>query len=214
MELILIFLTAITLLVFFYYQDRNREPLKVLIEAFILGFAISLQIEWLQSHFQFTTSVLIHAFILAGLIEEAVKLGILRVTLFRNPHFEKRVDGITYAVFVSIGFAVAENLFLALTIEEAIVRSFTAIPAHALFGVSMGFYLAKYKFDRKLKWLGLALVVPALLHGVYNFLIMVDIPIMLLLFIPYVILLWIKGLLQLNKFNRKIGDKNEELDKK
>ena len=207
MEFLITLVTSVVLLVFFYYQDRNKEPVKVLIEAFVLGFAVSLQIDWIQSQFKFSTSIFVHAFILAVLVEEGVKLGVLRVTLFRSKYFTEKVDGITYAVFTSIGFATAENLFIALTVEEAIVRSFTAVPAHALFAVSMGYYLGWYKFDRQIKWLVYALVIPVLFHGLYNFLIMSDSSIGIIVFIPYMVFLWVRGTIRISRLNRKVGDK-------
>ena len=48
--------------------------------------------------------------------------------------------GKVYAVFVSLGFALWENISYVLHFgfQTAIVRSLTAIPGHACFGVFMG----------------------------------------------------------------------------
>lgn len=211
MELIASFITTIVLLLYFYYTDRNKETPARLIEAFIIGAAISLQIDWLQKSILITPNIFFQAFIVAGLIEEGVKLLALRLTLFRHKAFEEKIDGITYAVFLSLGFATVENIILVDTIETGIVRAFTSVPAHALFGVAMGYYIGLYKFNIKNKSLLLsALLVPAGLHGLYNIFVMSEHPIGLLLFVPYVIFLWAKGLIKIKKLNRKVEDNHDQ----
>ena len=51
----------------------------------------------------------------------------------------------------------------------AILRSFTAIPAHGVFGATMGYFFMKYAFVQKQNNLAMCLIVPILLHGFYNF---------------------------------------------
>ena len=51
----------------------------------------------------------------------------------------------------------------------AILRSFSAIPAHGVFGATMGYFFMKYSFIRKQNNLALCMIVPILLHGSYNF---------------------------------------------
>lgn len=219
-NLIIVFIVTFVLLLYFYYQDINKEPIKRLVEAFFIGIIISLQIDWLQNQVLIFSSVAFQAFIVAGLIEEGLKLGALKLTLFRNKYFSARVDGITYAVFLSLGFATAENIILVSNFEMGIVRAFTATPAHALFAVSMGYYLGRYKFNQEnKKLLFMALLVPTLLHGIYNYLIMSGNQILLFLFVPYVIYLWVKSTNKINKLNEKFkqkkrGDKIERLDKR
>jgi len=53
-----------------------------------------------------------------------------------------------YAVYDSLGFAAAENLLDVYDngIAVGLLRAVTAVPAHALFGVIMGYYLSLAKF--------------------------------------------------------------------
>ena len=51
----------------------------------------------------------------------------------------------------------------------SIWRSFSAIPAHGVFGVTMGYFFMKYCFAKKQSNLFLCILVPFLLHGFYNF---------------------------------------------
>ncbi len=196
--------TALVIVLYFYFIDPNREPVKRIIEAFMVGFAVSLQVDYLQNLVQ-VDNIFYIAFISAGLIEESVKLLALSVTLFRSRYFTQKIDGITYAVVLSLGFAVAENVFLIDTMQAGIVRAFTATPAHALFAVSMGFYIGRYKF-RGGHYIALALIVPTLLHGVYNLFIMSGTFWGFVLFIPYMVFLWVKSLKRHQYLRGKVNE--------
>ena len=74
--------------------------------------------------------------------------------------FDEPTDGMVYGVIASLGFATLENIYYVYVLKDyfettsmtlAIVRSFSAIPAHALFGAFMGYYLMKYAFISKKK---------------------------------------------------------------
>ena len=89
------------------------------------------------------------------------------------------MDAIVYGVVVSLGFATLENYDYVFRLAEeykmqpmdmAITRAFTAVPLHALCGVVMGFYFGMYAFVSGGKNLGLALIVPYIFPGTYNFL--------------------------------------------
>ena len=51
--------------------------------------------------------------------------------------------------------------------QLAWLRAFSAVPAHAMFGIIMGYFLYNYK-EHKLKSFSLALSVPIILHTLYN----------------------------------------------
>ncbi len=110
--------------------------------------------------------------------EEGSKYFMLRRRTWRSPEFNCQYDGVVYAVFVSLGFALWENISYVMHygFSTALVRAVTAIPGHACFGVFMGvFYgLAKRRFNeggaagsKALRVL--AVVIPALLHGTYDY---------------------------------------------
>jgi len=196
-------ITTAILLLYFYLRDNNREPWQRLVESFALGFALSLQVGYLQQLIPWQ-GLVVTAFVSAALIEEAVKLAVLKVTLFRSPDFTQKIDGITYAVFLGLGFALAENLTHVSLWEIGMVRAFTAVPAHALFGVSMGFWLGMYRFRAERWMLGMALAIPVLLHGVYNLLLMTDSLWGLVLFVPFTIFLWVKGVARMEALRKKV----------
>ncbi len=211
MTTILAIAPVIVLLVYFYCQDRyDKEPLSKLAEAFFVGMIVVLQIQYLQDLLlDISTHIAWQAFIVAGLVEEGIKLMALRFTIYRDKHFNEQVDGIIYAVFLGLGFALAETIVLSVDHSTSIVRAVTAVPAHAMFACVMGYYLGKYKFHSKRNLLAYALFVPAVLHGVYNYLLMCGHTWALISFVPYLIALWVIGIrdtdihLRNSRFRRK-----------
>ena len=71
--------------------------------------------------------------------------------------FNERMDGLVYGICVSLGFATLENIDYVYwqniqdftSHEIAILRSFSAIPAHGAFGLIMGYFFMKYSFVQK-----------------------------------------------------------------
>ena len=158
------------------------------------------------------------AFIVAGLVEEGIKFFLFWFFVWRNKNFNEMYDGIVYSVFISLGFATTENIGYVLLsgFQAAFVRSVTAVPAHALFGVTMGYYFGKARFvneKRSLKYLTLAFFVPILLHGVYDFILFAENLKLMLLFIPYMLYLWKRGLGHADELSERspfaFGSKNK-----
>ena len=74
---------------------------------------------------------------------------------------------------VSMGFATIENINYVFThgYSTAFVRMFLSVPAHATFGVVMGYFIGKAKFDsaNSFKYLFIGLLVAVLFHGTFDF---------------------------------------------
>ena len=119
-----------------------------------------------------TEMTLIFAFVVVGCTEEGCKFFMLRTFAYPKKEFDEPFDGITYSVMVGMGFATLENIMYVSQFGygNAFLRMFTAIPAHAAFGIIMGYYTGLAKFARNPKpllfqgWL-----YAALLHGAYDF---------------------------------------------
>ena len=85
------------------------------------------------------------------------------------------MDGIVYAVMISLGFATVENIFYVFNhpgqeMQVAIMRMFTAIPLHAACGVILGYFVGLAKFsDNKNILLYKGLFLATLVHGLYNY---------------------------------------------
>ena len=117
---------------------------------------------------------LFDAFILSGFVEELAKWVVLVAAIYHWEEFDEPLDGVVYGVAVALGFATLENvLFVArLGLGVAWMRALFAVPAHALFGATMGYYAGRCKFDRGGKlWRdrALCLFMPIVFHGCYDY---------------------------------------------
>ncbi len=171
---------------YFYFKLASPSRQKKLIYRLVaFGLIITiptLSLEFLlrQMEKSFALPLLINeltgAFLIAALCEESAKFLVTITATFKNNNFSHTINGIVYTIAVSMGFAQAENLLYLLRggLGQAILRTITALPLHALSAGIMGYYIGKTKFltVRKEKYTnsfkGLLYVV--MIHGTYNFL--------------------------------------------
>ena len=180
---------SIYLLVKVYRSDRlepeSPQILWVHFRAGILSALIALVSErifstLLYSYVDSSTELyrILLYFGVVAISEEGAKHFMLKKSSWNSPEFNCLYDGIIYAVFVSLGFATWENISYVTHygFATALVRSFTAIPGHASFGVFMGvFYSAarlysRYGENSKAKTFQfLSVLIPVLIHGTYDY---------------------------------------------
>src|SRR5262245_37159942 len=177
---------SLFLLTFFYLKDRYEpEPLRHIVMAFGLGVyamiaatGMATTVEswfspgWLRAGG--VAARLTDAFLLCGLIEELAKWVVLMAAIYHWQEFDEPLDGVVYGVAVALGFATLENVLFVtrLGLTVAWQRALFAVPAHALFGATMGYYAGRTKFDRgSVLWRdhALCLFAPAAFHGLYDF---------------------------------------------
>lgn len=174
---------GIAICLFIYYKDKyNKEPLWMLLLAFILGVlsiipAIAVQLSFGSKledvQAESVSSIAFFAFCVVALSEEASKFLMLRLFLYPRKHFDDPFDGIVYAVMVGMGFATIENIGYVYQHGYAtgVLRMFLSVPAHGTFAVLMGYFtgLAKFRPGSRLIYFLLALLLPVLFHGAYDF---------------------------------------------
>lgn len=170
------------IILYIYLKDKHeREPLLLLLISFfygILSTAITLLISVPVNMFILTkegdvVEQFFNAFFKVALIEEFSKFVFVRFILYNNKNFNEPFDGIVYAVMVSMGFATLENVLYVFQygFTTGILRMFTAVPAHATFGVLMGYFLGRAKFthSKELYFSIIALSVATIFHGSYDY---------------------------------------------
>jgi len=207
MNLILFALApVIIILVYVYFRDKyEKEPLGLLLKALLAGAVIVIPVIILEKFIGFLNPFEINpfqgfwnAFFVAGFSEELFKFAALYFLIWKNPNFNEKFDGIVYAVFISLGFAGIENILYVSEggAEVALARAWSAVPAHAIFGITMGYYFGIARMYPELRKLFLrkSLLIPILLHGIYDFILMAGIPWLLALFLPFVFYLYYSGL--------------------
>ncbi|NRR92974.1 PrsW family intramembrane metalloprotease [Winogradskyella undariae] len=190
MNLLLLAIAPVfSIILYVYFQDKyDKEPKKLLIISFLLGAIVSILIVF--SLYFFTGRLIpitdqfsiwqqfIQAFVVVALAEEFSKYVIVKYYAQTKKAFNEPYDGIMYAVMVSMGFACTENIMYVIGgggYEVAVLRAFTAVPAHAVFGVMMGYFMGKAKFSKNrvlLNFTGLLLAI--LFHGAYDFFLFIN----------------------------------------
>ncbi|MBQ6588333.1 MAG: PrsW family intramembrane metalloprotease [Butyrivibrio sp.] len=182
-------LPAAVLLYYIYKADKiEKEPADLLVKIFLFGVLSTLSAYILEvvgggilGLFFYEESVLYMAlenFLVVALAEEAGKYVVVKKLTWKHPAFNYTFDAVVYAVFASLGFALLENILYIAdgTFFTAIMRALLAVPGHAIDAVFMGCYFGAAKKcevlgdnngrDRNLK---LALIIPVMVHGFYDF---------------------------------------------
>lgn len=180
-------LPVIILAWYIYEKDKyEKEPLRMLLLALILGMlAIPLDI------FVVTIinaaipgqTVFYSAFFEAGIPEEFCKWALFMLVIWRNKNFNEFFDGIVYACFIGLGFAGIENIMYVFgnetiggALSTGVLRALLSVPGHFLFAVIMGYFLgmAKFRPEKRQKYLILSYVCPMLAHGIFDYLLMLS----------------------------------------
>lgn len=181
------------LLGYIYAKDnQEKEPLQLLATLVLYGAIATipaiigelllgnlLTSIYYESTMSDMTFLLLENFIGIALVEEFLKYRAMMRKTWESLEFNSLFDGIVYAVYVSLGFALAENIMYVLNygFEIGVMRAFTAIPGHCCFAILMGAfygYAKKADFDNEpshafhLRMIGLTVAVIA--HGMYDFL--------------------------------------------
>ena len=117
-------------------------------------------------------------FFRAAFLEEGLKFALLIFICVKLEALNEPIDAIVYGATIGLGYAAMENLFYlyapdAWTLETVKMRYYPLV-MHLGFGVVMGWLLSLNLFDESSKFkrrfmLILALAIPVIFHGVYNY---------------------------------------------
>lgn len=197
-------------LLFMFIKDKyEKEPLILLFVGAIFGAYLAApvlanNVLLMDLKVGEKYPLLFSAFVSSAANEEGMKLLFLAFLMHKNKEFNEPVDGIVYSVFIALGFAGAENIIYVLSptlggVGTALQRAIFSVPGHGLFAIAMGYYYAYWHYYKKgIQYLFLSFFVPWLLHGLFNFILLIDVSWYLFIFIPYQLLLWTSGLLKIN----------------
>jgi RsiW-degrading membrane proteinase PrsW (M82 family)/ribosomal protein S18 acetylase RimI-like enzyme len=174
---------GLAICLFIFHRDAyNREPKLNMIVSFFFGVLSIVPAIIIETYFKNSinasiTGLAAQAFFVVALTEEVCKFAALRLYSYRQKSFDEPFDGIVYSVMVSMGFATLENIFYVTNSAEAgngyqvaLMRMFLSVPAHATFGVLMGYHVGRAKFNpaRKTALMMLGLFWATFFHGTFD----------------------------------------------
>jgi protease PrsW len=208
-------LPGFLLMMYFYKKDIHEpEPVDKVRKVLLWGAAVSalaiaveLPLNYVVNE-TFAEGSMSHAFFMAFLVaatvEELCKYLVVRKTIYDDPEFDEPYDGIVYCVAASLGFAIAENILYVLGggIGVAILRALLSVPAHALFGVFLGYFMGLSKFvepPKRLRYHLVGLAIAIFTHGLYDFVLFTGKPMVQLTVFPMMGVFWMLGLWKVKK---------------
>jgi RsiW-degrading membrane proteinase PrsW (M82 family) len=162
----------------------------------------------------------IYFLIVVGGSEELVKFLAMRIPTWRNRNFNYVFDGVVYGVTSALGFAALENVMYVLDtgLTTAGIRAWTAIPLHCIAGIFMGHYYGIAKAAErwsdsrernpalrgraKNRFLRRSILVPMVIHGLYDFIATGENMLFLALFFVYIIIVDIFAYNSLKQYSR------------
>lgn len=210
---------------YIYKKDTIKEPKSLLLILFSSGLLSSFLVIiiniitallipdlYLSDNYQKFgfLKLFILIFLEIALVEEFCKWIMIRIIGYPNKEFDQLYDIIVYSAFVALGFAAIENIFYVLQggITLGIYRGLFSVPGHVAFGVYMGYYLGKAKIYQKQNnnkyklYMILSILIPTLLHTIYNFLLMLEAFWYLVLFLGFIIILYISAIKEIDKISK------------
>lgn len=189
---ILAIIPGVVLVYLVYKMDRiEKEPVSNIIKLLYYGalttiIAAFLEIVGEMFLYRFfgqslLTNFLMYFIVVAG-AEEGMKYYVFMKKVWVSTDFDYKYDALVYSVSISMGFAIWENINYVRHggTTVAIARAFCAVPGHAVFALFMGLFLGmarkestyvNYGGNTKVNFYKrLAILVPMLIHGLYDFL--------------------------------------------
>jgi RsiW-degrading membrane proteinase PrsW (M82 family) len=183
--------SACLVLLIYFFDINEKEPpwtlVKIYICTILLTFIYGKLKQFLFAHFDWHFSVLFENYIVAGFFEEALKLLIVLIFVWRLKSFNEEIDGIVYFLVVAAGFTVLENIgysfdfvfrpfvfglktgqmgFYKKALQDIVVLR--AVSGHIFINVVSGVFLGLAKRMHRWWLLIPGGIVSVLLHGTWN----------------------------------------------
>ncbi|MBI5079229.1 PrsW family intramembrane metalloprotease [Candidatus Wolfebacteria bacterium] len=183
--LILGLLPSFAWLFFFLKEDGRPEPKTMIAKVFLAGAFITIPAVYFQLLAQGWLRIInigqydFVSFLTLAAIEEILKFSAAYFMVRKSRFFDEPIDAMIYLIAAALGFAVVENIAVMLgtkQISEAIgviiLRFVGATLLHALSSGIVGYYWARNLMEKGEGLILKGLVLATLLHGFFNYFIM------------------------------------------
>ncbi len=177
---------AIIWLYFFYRLDRlEAEPKGMVISVFLIGALVTAALhdfiindifnvnEWQHNSWW---GHLLGGILIVGFIEQFIVYATVRYTVFRNPEFDERVDGVIYSVAAGLGLATVLNFYYVfrsdgVDLDIGSIRMVINAMAYASFAGIMGYFIGQARFEKTpVYYMPAGLTLAALFNGLFWYL--------------------------------------------
>ena len=177
-------------LFFFLREDIHPEPRRMIAKVFVFGILITIPATALQYALkgalgqQASAQYSFISFLLFALIEEVLKFAVVWYTVSRSEFFDEPLDAMVYMITAALGFALVENVAVALGIDTLggvftalTLRFVGATLLHALSSSIVGYYWAISLIQKNRgRFSGdfivtMGLLLASVLHAIFNYLI-------------------------------------------
>ncbi len=157
------------------------------------------------------SSLFVQVFVGIALVEEFCKWLVSYTMTYNDPNFDELYDMLLYCTFVALGFAGLENLMYVFSngLVTGLLRGISSVPAHASFGIIMGYYLGLSKInslnkrnDLKRKNIILSILIPTILHGIFDFLLFRGTTFLFIIWLIFVLILFIYVIKKIKKISK------------
>lgn len=227
--LLLIAVLPVYLICYYVYKkDTNKEPTKLLLKLLFFGvlscfptivFELLLGSLFPAEDSMNMITLFFYYFIVVAFVEELFKFIFTYFGSYNHREFTNLYDMMIYATFVSLGFALFENILYVCVngfVEGVIVgilRALFAVPGHATFGLMMGYYLglskvAQHNNNLKLykKNMALSLFIPIMMHTFYDFCLVYGNIYLLGVLLVYIIFIYIFLIKRIKYISSNVSD--------
>ena len=184
---------SIIWLLFYLRKDSHPESNKMILKIFFYGMLAALPAALIEMgifetfnklNFSSILVTILNIFIGVALVEEILKYLVVKEKVLNNPEFDEPLDAMLYMIIAALGFAAVENVLILFPLvptfligEALAIISFRFVGAtflHALCSGLVGYFLALsfLKTRRRTELILMGLGIAIVLHGFYNFSIM------------------------------------------
>jgi RsiW-degrading membrane proteinase PrsW (M82 family) len=177
---------AIIWLYFFYRLDRlEAEPKGLVMTVFLMGALITAALHDFIINDVFEVSTwqynswwghLLGGILIVGFVEQFIIYATVRYTVFHNPEFDERVDGVIYSVAAALGLATVLNFYYVfrsngVDLDIGSIRMVINALAYASFAGIMGYFIGQARFEKTpIYYMPAGLALAALFNGLFWFL--------------------------------------------
>jgi RsiW-degrading membrane proteinase PrsW (M82 family) len=182
--LLSVFLAVIPALVwlgFFYQQDRAEpEPKQLVARIFVFGALAAVVMPFVDQTIGQTVGQvpglalrIVLTILTIALIQEVLKIGMVRYVVLGTREFDYHQDGIVYGLAAGLGFATVLTLAYFLSTDGVIplsgaIRAVDNALVHGALGAVSGYYIGRVKIDGKgAGWLIQGLTIVTIVDGLY-----------------------------------------------